>query len=105
MAFPNKVQNLYLIFLFNHLEVLLRQQVFHYDDLGSGYGFLILKDFDENFRWHFDGSRFIPVGTNSNAKMDVHNWITNNCAKVQVWTVANTDNQKWNLISRGHQST
>ena len=77
----------------------------HYDDLGSGNGFLALKDFDDNFTWQFDGSRFIPIGTNPNAKMDVHNWFMNNGAKVEVWTAANNDNQKWKLISRGHKST
>ena len=74
----------------------------HYNDSG-GHKLLILKDFDETFKWQFDGKHFIAIGTNF--RMDVHNWMKINGGKVQVYDSANNDNQKWYLISRGSKST
>ena len=41
----------------------------HYNDSGTGNKVLILKDFDDNFKWQFDGSHFADVKTN--LRMDV----------------------------------
>ena len=63
----------------------------------------MLKDFDDNFKWQFDGSHFIDIGTNF--RMELHNWMKTNGVIVQIYAAANNDNQKWYLISRGSKST
>ena len=77
-------------------------KVLQYDS-GAVDKFLMLKDFEDTFKWHFDGNSFGVIGTNF--RMSIYAWEKKNGGKVQVYDAPKNDNQKWCLISRGSEST